>query len=340
MIETLHVLPLWVAGMVLLIAFLVDAIIGDPRWMPHPVQLIGMLIGSLERLIRDGRESAFALKAKGVVLVVAVTSVVFLVAYLITSSLVNYTDQVTGPFEKVVVLALLVFLTSTTIASRGLIDHCSSVLEAVALGDIVQARQRLSMIVGRDTARLNQDEILKAVIETLSENLSDGVVAPTFYYLIGGLPAAMTYKAVNTLDSMVGYKNERYIHFGWASARLDDLANFIPARLTGLMICLSAMIACRSVTALHSSLRIMLRDGGKHLSPNSGIPEAAMAGALSVRLGGPSYYGGVLVDKPYIGDQNKVDYKNASERAMTIARYTIVQWALCSSTVLCLIGVI
>jgi adenosylcobinamide-phosphate synthase len=214
------------------------------------------------------------------------------------------------------------------------------------------------MIVGRDTESLDRKGILRATIETLSENSSDGIIAPMFYFAIGGLPLAMTYKAINTLDSMVGYKNERYLNFGWASARLDDIANFLPARITGSIVVIASFMvgALQSVVQnssrwfrmiydaqplLHAAknssdfhrvsgmeaLRIMIRDGSRHVSPNSGIPEAAMAGALGVKLGGPSSYGGMVSEKPFIGDERSSSeefYLDASEMALTITKVTSV----------------
>jgi adenosylcobinamide-phosphate synthase len=166
--------------------------------------------------------------------------------------------------------------------------------------------------------------VLRAAIETVSENLSDGVIAPVFYLVIGGLPLAIAYKAINTLDSMVGYRNEKYLSFGWAAAKLDDAANFIPARLTGIFIVLASFCYYllrkpgNALSAARASFRVMKRDGRNHTSPNSGIPEAAMAGCLGVRLGGPSTYGGILVQKPFIGDDRTGDYGSASEQAIGI----------------------
>ena len=180
------------------------------------------------------------------------------------------------------------------------------------------------MIVGRDTQNLDEKGVLRAVIETVSENLSDGVIAPLFYLAIGGLPLAIAYKAINTLDSMVGYKNEKYLSFGWAAAKLDDAANFIPARVTGLLVVLASYCYYllrkpgSALSVARASFQVMKRDGRNHTSPNSGIPEAAMAGALGVRLGGPSTYGGVLVQKPFIGDAVSEDYRTASEQAVAI----------------------
>jgi len=221
---------------------------------------------------------------------------------------------------------LLVYLISTTIAVRELISAAGLVIESVKDGSLVSARRKLSMIVGRDTESLSEQEILKAVTETLAENLSDGVIAPLFYLAIGGLPLAITYKAINTLDSMVAYKNDTYINFGWAAARLDDIANYVPARIAGLLIVLSVFVTAllkkndNPLSMTGRAFRIMRRDGRNHSSPNSGIPEAAMAGGLGIRMGGPSRYGGILVEKPYIGESEKEDYLSASEDAIRIVQ--------------------
>ncbi len=339
MIDPLHIEPYWLAGSVLLLAVLLDILIGDPRWMPHPVQLIGLQIVFLERLLRRHFVSPLSERLAGVVLAITVIGTAFFIAYMLHELLLWVYRDSLNLVVHVSVIVIIVFLTSTTIAAKGLLDACISVINSVQRGEIAEARSHLSMIVGRDTANLSPDEILKAVIETLSENLSDGVVAPIFYYLIGGFPLAMTYKAVNTLDSMVGYRNDRYRYFGWASARIDDIANYIPARLTALFIALAAALASAKVSKFTASLITLLRDGRKHLSPNSGFPEAAMAGAVSVRLGGPSYYGGILVKKPYIGS-GEAPYLNASEDSIAIARYTITLSTLCLSGLLYLRGII
>jgi adenosylcobinamide-phosphate synthase len=173
------------------------------------------------------------------------------------------------------------------------------VVKALRAEDLPEARKRLSMIVGRETKDLDAEQIQKAVIETVAENLSDGVVSPLFYMALGGVPLAMAFKASSTLDSMVGYRNERYEHLGWCSARLDDALNYIPARLTAVLI-VAAAFALRLDAG--GAWRIFRRDGAKHKSPNAGRPEAAMAGALGVQLGGPSVYDGVVVEKPYLGE--------------------------------------
>jgi adenosylcobinamide-phosphate synthase len=185
------------------------------------------------------------------------------------------------------------------LAARSLHRQSKQVATALETGNLQRAQEALSHIVGRDTAELSEEQVWRAAVETVAENSSDGVVAPLFYLMLGGPLAALAYKAVNTLDSMVGYKNERYLNFGWAAARLDDLLNWLPARLTGLLICCSAPLAGLSGT---DACRIIKRDGRNHSSPNAGIPEAAAAGALGVQLGGSSSYSGQLVSKPTIGD--------------------------------------
>jgi adenosylcobinamide-phosphate synthase len=195
--------------------------------------------------------------------------------------------------------ALSGILCWSCLAARSLHRESKLVADALVRGDLAEARRYLSYIVGRDTANLEEEEIWRAVVETVAENTSDGVIAPLFYLMIGGPVLGLAYKAVNTLDSMVGYKNERYLLFGRASARFDDLANYIPARLSGLLIGLAAPFLGLPVKR---AWEIMRRDGRNHSSPNSGIPEAAVAGALGVRLGGTNFYGGVPVEKPTIGD--------------------------------------
>ncbi|MBI5101064.1 MAG: cobalamin biosynthesis protein CobD [Nitrospirae bacterium] len=296
----------------LTLAFLLDLAIGDPRWLPHPVRIIGSAVTRLENLLRP-RLTGSREKMAGVVLVVLIVlpsaGVIALVERLLRTE---------GGIPMVVGRAVIIYLVGTTLALRELTASAVKVIKAVKAGMADEARADLGMIVGRDTKTLTDDGVLRATIETLAENLSDGIIAPVFYLAIGGLPLAIAYKAVNTLDSMVGYKNERYIRFGWAAAKLDDIANYIPARVSGLLIALASFIVFRSVSIAGYSFKTMLRDGRNHTSPNSGIPESAMAGALGVRLGGPSTYGGMVVDKPYIGDSRNDDYLAASNTAVTI----------------------
>lgn len=315
---------------ILIFAYILDIVIGDPKWLPHPVRVMGWGITKMEGLLRDKQDtgcriqdSGYKERLRGILLVVTIVGSTYMVFYMINSFLTYHSSPITFLF--------LIYLTSTTLATHELIKSTRSVINSLKANNINDARRNLSYIVGRDTERLNEEGILRATIETLAENISDGIIAPLFYFVVGGLPLAMSYKAVNTLDSMVGYKNERYKDFGWASARLDDIANYIPARITGVLILISTLLITaiqNPVNALritHRALRIMLRDGRNHPSPNSGFPESAMAGALCVKLGGPSYYGGVLVEKPYIGDEiNETEdlYSEASVRALVITGIT------------------
>ncbi len=297
----------------LTLAFILDLLIGDPGWLPHPVRGIGLAVAKIEIILRNimrGKE-----KLAGVFLVLIVTASVYSLFYLINRILFGLASYWS--------LVVMIGLTATTIAAKELVSSAQKILRALENNSIEDARKELSNIVGRDTNALDEKGVTRAAIESLAENASDGIIAPLFYFAVGGLPLAMTYKAINTMDSMVGYKNERYKNFGWAAARLDDIANFIPARITGLLIFFSSvLIRLFAHSPIHpfDSLKIMFRDGRNHPSPNSGVPEAAIAGALGVRLGGPSTYEGRLVEKPYIGEKRTEDYLAASMHAVNIIR--------------------
>jgi adenosylcobinamide-phosphate synthase len=278
----------------LISAYVVDLILGDPQWFPHPVRLIGKLIAFLENLFRRWGTSPLRLKVSGFLLALIVCASTFVATY----SLIYWA----GHFFWAAGFACSIFFAYTTLATRDLHVETRRVLQALETGDLPRARKDLSFLVGRDTAHLDEPEILRALLETIAENISDGVIAPLFYLSLGGPPWAMTYKALNTLDSMVGYKNGRYRHVGWASAKLDDVANFLPARLSGLMIVFSTFLLGKP---WKNSLRLLRRDHAKHNSPNSAWPEAAMSGALSVQLGGLNYYFGQPIEKPFIGERQK-----------------------------------
>ncbi|MEW6108268.1 MAG: adenosylcobinamide-phosphate synthase CbiB [Nitrospirota bacterium] len=332
----------------LVLAFVLDLCIGDPAWFPHPVRAMGWVITRLEDLLRyriqnadnrtqitEHRLQNAEIKEKwaGILLVVIITDSTFALFYIVDSMLLTFHFSL---FTSYFSLLVMVYLISTTLAVKGLTDSADDVIAALVDKNITDARIKAGYIVGRDTDSLNEKGIIRATIESLAENASDGIVAPVFYFAIGGLPLAMTYKAINTMDSMLGYKNDRYRYFGWAAARLDDIANYIPARIAGILIVISAFIigglnklknnSSRSagLNRLNgrNALKVMLRDGGNHSSPNSGIPEAAMAGALGVMLGGPSTYGGVLVEKQYIGKEMNGDYSAPSKSAVNIVRIT------------------
>ena len=282
-------------------AYVVDIIVGDPRGFPHPVVIIGKFVKFLE-----GGMGGFKRKG-GIILWLAVVIPV----YLITWGVVEGCLLINSLFGAIITI----LLASLTLATKSLYDESKVVLNALNRGDMEEARKRLSMIVGRDTKDLNGKEILRAVIETVSENLSDGIVAPMFYLTLGGVPLAMAYKAVNTLDSMVGYKNAGYRDIGCFSAKMDDMANLIPARLTGFIIIFSAFILRLN---WRDSWRIMRRDGRNHSSPNSGISEAAVAGSLGIQLGGENRYFGEIVRKPTIGDKIKEIDKRDIKKAWVI----------------------
>ncbi|WP_298440247.1 adenosylcobinamide-phosphate synthase CbiB [Geobacter sp.] len=269
-------------------AVALDLLLGDPRWLPHPVVQIGRLVSLLEKLLRRTVASE---RTAGVLLLVVTVGVTYGIGLGIVRG-----AALLHPAAGVAVSALLGW---TCLAARSLHGESRPVADALARGDLPEARRFLSYIVGRDTAGLSEAEIWRGTVETVAENTSDGVIAPLLFLMIGGAPLALAYKAVNTLDSMVGYRNEHYRRFGWASARFDDLANLVPARLSGVLICLAAPLVGLSG---RNALRMMLRDGRNHSSPNSGIPEAAAAGALGVRLGGTNSYFGKPVAKPTIGD--------------------------------------
>jgi adenosylcobinamide-phosphate synthase len=318
--------------LIFILAFFLDLIMGDPPWLPHPVRIIGKGISIMEYLLTK----PFSLKAQeklaGILLTTVIVSSTFLLAYITEKWILFSTKGITG----FIGIAFLVYLTSTTLATKELLLSGFKVIKAVKEENIELARERLHMIVGRDVNALDEKGILKATIETLSENLSDGVIAPLFYLTIGGMPLGMAYKAINTLDSMVGYKNDQYMRFGWASARLDDLANYIPARISGLLIVLSSGILFRSPAIMRYSFITMCRDGRKHTSPNSGYPEAAMAGALGIQLGGPSIYHGVLFEKPHIGSEQSADYFTASLNTIKIVRMASFLGFFISLGVICL----
>lgn len=267
-----------------------DIILGDPRWMPHPVVGIGRLIQLGERAIRRLTGSPVGLKLGGL----ALTLIIVLGCYGFFWALLKgafYLNNYLG-------WALSALIMSQTLAINSLYKHASSVAKPLKQGNLEEARAALSMIVGRDTARLEEKEIVRGTVETVAENTVDGIIAPLFYGFLGGPPLAMAYKAVNTLDSMIGYKNEQYLYLGWAGARLDDVANYIPARLSAILFLLLAPFTPGGIKGVWLTI---WRDSSRHPSPNSGIPEAATAGALQVQLGGCNYYGGVLSQRPLIG---------------------------------------
>ena len=275
-------------GVNIILAYFLDIIFGDPRWFPHPVRIIGFFIRHLENFLR---RYILNLKMAGVILAVLVIGLTYLLVWGIIKAGYQF-----NPFFGA---ALEIFFIYTAIALKDLKAHTMRVYYRLKDNDLAKARSLLSQVVGRDTGNLDEKEVARAAVETVGENFVDGILSPLFYAFIGGAPLALAYKAISTLDSMVGYKNERYLDFGWASAKLDDLANYIPARLSVLFLSLGSWI--RGQDGL-SAFRVSLRDGRKNASPNSGLPEAAIAGALGVRLGGVNFYNSSAKLEPYIGD--------------------------------------
>lgn len=276
----------------MLIGFALDFIIGDPHWLPHPVRLIGLFITGSEKLLR--RISCKTSKSRFVCGMVQ-TIFIVLLSFAVPFALLYLCAKV----NVYLLIAVQSIMCWQIVAAKSLKTESMQVHAQLEKGNLIGARKKLSWIVGRDTQALDEAHVIRAAVETVAENASDGVTAPMLFALIGGAPLGFLYKAINTLDSMTGYKNERYIDFGKFAARLDDAANFIPARLTGVL-----MVAVSFVSGFDgkNAARIFLRDKKKHHSPNSACTEAACAGALRVQLAGDSYYFGKLVKKPTIGD--------------------------------------
>lgn len=275
-----------------------DLMAGDPRWFPHPVRGMGQVIGWYDHGIRGLCRSPLALRLAGLILALGLPAAVYLVVW----GMVAQAGAVADWLETAVTIALA----STTLAGRDLWDHAQAVKKPLQRGDIADARLAVAKIVGRDVGQLSESEVVRATVETVAESTADGVISPLFFLVIGGPPLALAYKAVNTLDSLVGHRDERYIDLGWASARLDDVMNWVPARLTAGLLVLAAGMVTRTLARMVDGWRVLCRDGHKHPSPNSGRPEAAMAGALGVQLGGTNYYDGVANERPILGDGRRI----------------------------------
>ncbi|MFC0471931.1 adenosylcobinamide-phosphate synthase CbiB [Halalkalibacter kiskunsagensis] len=280
--------PIIILCVILLAAILLDLIIGDPCWIPHPVVQMGKLISFLETRWNRGQRRM----RKGIILTVTVILSIFCISF----SIVFFAYQL----HPVAGVLVEIYLISTTIAIKGLRTAAKNVLTPLVQGNLVEARKNVSMVVGRDTKSLPESEVVRGTVETVAENTVDGITAPLFWAIIGGAPLAMVYRAINTLDSMVGYKNERFMQFGWASAKLDDVANWIPARVTALSMWIASFFIRGS--RMKHGVKITWRDARKHPSPNSGWSEAMVAGLLGIQLGGVNYYSGVKSIRATMGD--------------------------------------
>jgi len=269
----------------LLIGYIADLIFGDPRNIPHPVIAFGNSISFCEKKLNNNRFKVL----KGAIIAIILPALIFAIFFLLTT-LFKQTHYIL----YYIFTSLFVFY---GLANKSLIQEGYEVINKLEKEGLDAGRKRLSWIVGRETENLSSRQIYTAVLETMSENLSDGVVAPLFYYAIGGVPAMMCYKMINTLDSMIGYKNKRYKDFGMFAARIDDIANYLPARITSILMIL--------VSFSRRGFIYITKFARKHSSPNAGYPEAALAGILNLRFGGPNYYHNILVKKPYIGTNDR-----------------------------------
>lgn len=276
------------------LALVLDTLIGDPRTGWHPVVLIGNLIAALEKRLLDPAAAPGAKRRAGLILVLAVLAVSFALSWLALAAL--------AALHPLAALGGGALLLAFAITPRSLAEAGREIQSLLEAGDLDEARRKVGWIVGRDTAGLDSAEVTRATVETVAENITDGIIAPLFYAALGGAPLAVLYRAVNTLDSMVGYKNDKYRDFGLVAARTDDVFNYIPARITGVLIIAAAFLTGCDARAAARTIR---RDAAKHPSPNSGIPEAGVAGALGVRLGGLNYYGGVPSLRATMGEPRR-----------------------------------
>ncbi len=279
--------------LIMILGYIMDLVFGDPYWFPHPVRFIGKLISKTEKFIRKHAKSEESLKYWGILM--------WLVP-VVTTALVTALIVKIASFNKYVEIFVSAFIIYTTLSTKCLKDEATKIYNVLETGDIKKSRVQLSYIVGRDTTNLSQSEIIRATVETVAENTVDGTISPMFYGFLFGPVGAMTYKAINTLDSMVGYKNDKYLNLGCVSAKLDDVANFIPARLTAIFMPLGAFLC--GMNGLNS-FKIAIRDRKNHKSPNCAFAEGAAAGAIGVQLGGTNIYFGQEVYKPTIGDKKR-----------------------------------
>lgn len=316
------VFPPWA----LMTAYVLDILVGDPRWLPHPIRWIGSWISRCESFFYRPHGSPMQQRLMGISFWFSVVGVVILSALFVLKA----------AFWLHASLGILIsiWMAFTVLATRSLHAESALVAKALAAGNLAEARERLSWIVSRDTSQLEEPEIVRALIETVAENISDGIVAPLFYLALGGPLLAMAYKAVNTMDSMVGYLNDRYRHFGWFAARVDDWVNWVPARISGGLLILSAFLLRLDWRGAQRALKA---DARKMKSPNAGYPEAAAAGALGVQLGGSNIYFGERIEKPTLGEPLRpltLDRYRTMVRLMYLTSFLMLLSALLLSALL------
>jgi adenosylcobinamide-phosphate synthase len=295
------------------IAYFIDILIGDPPDWPHPVRWMGLMISRLEKRLNQGSHK----KWKGIMMLLFLLLSILLIVTILV--IVGYQIH---PYVGIGVEAIVI---ATTIAQKSLKEASLEVYRPLVNGELSEARTKLSYIVGRDTDQLNESEIARGAIETVAENTSDGVTAPLFWALIGGAPLAIVYRAVNTCDSMVGHRNERYEEFGWASAKMDDVMNWVPSRLTGMIMLIGKRPERMSY---RKAWRILFRDAKKHPSPNSGWGEAAVAAILGIQLGGINYYKGMISNRAKMGEPIEPIQSDHIRKANSILSTTVILFLL------------
>ncbi|MBR4159964.1 MAG: cobalamin biosynthesis protein CobD [Spirochaetia bacterium] len=277
----------------IVIGFILDFFVGDPHVIPHPVVAIGKLISFLDSRLRIGRGDKRDIpRGTWTVLIVTVLSI----------AVPSFILLIMWKIHPIVYLVVNSIMCAQIVAARELVRECTAVEKAVEKGDIEEARKAVSYVVGRDTEALDKEAVCRAAVETIAENGSDGVIAPLFWMFLLGATGGFFYKAVNTMDSMLGYKNEKYLYFGRAAAKTDDVVNFIPSRISALLMIASCFLCNLDG---RNALRIFRRDRFKHSSPNAAQTESVFAGALNIRLNGPAFYGGILHEKAYLGDDTR-----------------------------------
>lgn len=309
-------------GIAFFAGFLLDLLLGDPYWLPHPIRLMGRLIGALEKKLNKEEKRII----KGLVLVLAVLFFTAVITFILLAASYKLHPFVGCAVESVMTYQIL--------ATKCLKKESMKVYERLEEGTLEEARYAVSMIVGRDTENLDEAGVVKAAIETVAENTSDGVIAPMLYLALGGPVLGFIYKAINTMDSMIGYKNERYLYFGRAAARLDDIVNYLPSRISAYFMILAAFLAGRDFSGRKAG-RIYRRDRRNHASPNSAQTEAVCAGALGVRLAGDASYFGKVVKKPWIGDDLRPVEREDIKRVNVLLYWTAF---LCQAV--CCLGIL
>lgn len=310
-------------AIIIIFAYILDLLFGDPQWLPHPVRGIGCLISKSETFLRKRISNE---RLAGIMLLLFVVGFTYFLSFVIV--------EIFFELNKVLGMIISILLVYTCLAVKDLGVEAMRVFNALKADDLDKARKNLSMIVGRDTDNLDKTEIIRAAVETVAESVVDGIVSPLFFAFVGGAPLALAYKAINTLDSMVGYKDNRYIRFGWASAKADDVFNFVPARLAAFVLPIAVKF---SGNDFFGAVRVLIRDRKNHPSPNSGISEAAVAGGLNIQLGGLNFYNSQPSKKPFIGDKKNDLCISHIKKAITISHLTAVLTILLEFLIVCLL---